>query len=174
MPDEPNPYLYVLERPLSRAEVLAELAAMPERLRTALEGADVAALINQPRADDWSAFQVLCHVRDATLTYATRFRWIVFDHDPFMPDYDENNWVNACQDTPADIPAMLDEIACSRRDLIRVLGRMPEAGWRRTGRHEVAGSIVLEDYARHQVAHEAMHRGQIRAAIATANTASSR
>lgn len=165
MPDEPNPYLYRLERPLSRAELLAELATMPERLRSALEGADAAALTNPPGADDWSAFQVLCHIRDATLTYAARFRWIVFNGDPFMPDYDENNWVKASRDTPADIPGMLDEVACSRRDLIRVLSRMPEAAWFRTGRHEVAGSIVLEHYASHQVAHEDMHLGQIRAAI---------
>jgi hypothetical protein len=172
MQPRPNPHLYHLDRPLTRDEVLAELAALPERLREALEGASEARLVDPPRPGDWSAFQVLCHVRDATFTYAARFRWIVFNDDPFMPDYDENNWVAACRDTPADVPEILEQVVCSRRDLVRVLSRMPEAAWRRTGRHEVAGSIVLEDYARHQVAHEAMHLGQIRAALVTATTPS--
>ena len=161
----PNPYLYVLEEPFSRAEVLEELSQTPARLREAVGTANEAALLRRGSADGWSAFQTFCHVRDATLTYASRFRWIVFDDNPLMPDYDEKNWVAASKDTPADVPDILEQVAASRADLVRVLSRLDVEAWLRTGRHEVAGSIILEHYVRHQVVHERMHLEQIRNAL---------
>ena len=164
MASAPNPYLYVLDESLSIPRVVDRLAGMPARLRDTVAGIDAAALVRAPADDEWTAFQTLCHLRDATLTYAARFRWIVFDDDPLMPDYDENNWVAASKDTPEDVRDILDQVAASRADLVRVLSRLEPAQWQRTGRHAVADSIVLEHYARHQVAHEEMHLGQIAAA----------
>lgn len=161
----PNPRLYTFDPAIPLDAVLAGLAEMPARLRSALSGAQETALTRAPSPDGWSAFQTFCHVRDATLAYAARFRWIVFDNDPFLPDYDENNWVAASRDSPADIPEILDQVAASRADLVRVLSRLPKDGWARTGRHEAMGSVVLEHYARHQVVHEAMHLEQIDAAL---------
>ena len=59
---------------------------------------------------------------------------------------------------------VLDEIAASRSDLMRLLTRLDAAGWERTGRHEVLGPVVLEDDVRHQLAHERAHLGQVAAA----------
>ncbi|MGE3074292.1 MAG: DinB family protein [Dehalococcoidia bacterium] len=161
----PNPYLYVLDEPLTRAQVLAELAAMPSRLAEVVDGATAEVMIRRPTPDEWSAFETFQHVRDATLTYAARFRWIVFNDNPPLPDYDENNWVATSRDMPSDIPEILDQVAASRADLIRVLSRLDDAQWMREGRHEIAGGICLEHYARHQVAHERMHLEQIGVAL---------
>jgi hypothetical protein len=174
----PNPYLYVLDEPLLLSQVVARLAAMPTVLRETVAAIPPDELTRAPARDEWSAFQTLCHVRDATLTYAARFRWIVFNNDPLMPDYDENNWVAACKDTPADIADILDQVAASRADLTRMLSRLEPEQWERTGRHEAAGPIVLEHYARHQVVHERMHleqlfaaaRGQVRGLNASPKT----
>lgn len=162
---EPNPYLYAFDPKIPRAEVLAALAAMPAALRESVRGAGGQALVRRPSADAWSAFETVCHVRDATLAYAARFRWMIFDSDPFLPNYEENNWVAASMDTPEDIPQILDEVAASRSDLMRVLTRLPGEAWLRTGRHEIAGTIVLEHYARHKAVHEALHLEQIRATL---------
>ncbi len=170
MDQVPNPGLYVLERPLTLAQVVSELAAMPERLRKVVAGFPVARLTQRPGPADWSAFETVEHVRDATLVYALRFRYIVFNDDPLLPDYDENNWVSASHDRVEDLPAIIDEIAASRADLVRVLSRLSEAAWRRGGRHEAMGPVVLEHYARHQVVHEEMHLAQIASAMASAGT----
>ena len=168
METTPNPKLYVLKRPATRSQVLDELAAMPGHLTKALEGASKPALIARPGEHDWSAFQTLLHFRDATLVYAIRFRWIVFNDDPFLPDYDENSWVASARDTVEDITAILDEIAASRADLVRVLSRLPDEAWLRSGRHEAMGPVILEHYARHQVVHEEMHIAQIVGALSLA------
>lgn len=161
----PNPYLYVLDDSLSRADALARLAAMPSLLRAILSPRAPAGLSRVSADGEWTAFQTFCHMRDAAFVYALRFRWMVFDDDPLLTNYDENNWVAAAKDAVSDVPDILDDIAASRADLVRVLSRLSDAEWRRTGRHEVAGTVALEDYVRHQVAHEAMHLEQIRAAL---------
>jgi hypothetical protein len=95
MNPNPNPGLYRFDPSIPRSQVLAELAAMPGRLRRAVTGATAEALLRRRSNDGWCAFETLCHFRDATLAYAARFRWIVFNNDPFLPDYDENNCSSA-------------------------------------------------------------------------------
>lgn len=159
-----TPWLYKLERDLSDAQVVDELEAMPMRLRRAVSGFGVEELGRKPGPDDWSAFETVTHLRDASLVYAIRFRFIVMEEEPFLPNYDEDKWAAECLDRVEDMPAILGEIAASRSDLVRLLRRIPDAAWRRAGRHEVAGRLVLDDYARHQVVHEEMHLAQLMAA----------
>ena len=163
----PNPSLYTLDTPTPIADVVGELREMPAKLREVVTGAP-RDLLGRAAGGDWSAFQTLCHFRDAALVYSLRFRHIVFDVEPRLPNYDENNWVAAARDTVEDAAAILDEIAASRADLVRVLSRLDPGGWARTGRHDVLGLVVLEDYVRHHLAHERMHLEQIHAALTVA------
>ena len=57
-----------------------------------------------------SAFDILCHVRDATRAYAARLRWTIFNDDP-SPDYDENNCVAASRGRPVDVREILDHMS---------------------------------------------------------------
>jgi hypothetical protein len=165
MVSTPTFSLYQLEDPLTRAEVLAEFASMPDRLASAIAGAPAGALERAPAPGQWSALQVVSHLRDAALVYGARFRWIVLNDDPFLANFDEDRWVDESRETPADIPALLETIAASRRDIARLLGRMRDVEWQRTGRHEVIGTVVLEDYVRHEVVHERGHLEQLANAL---------
>jgi hypothetical protein len=162
---QPTVSLYRLNREIGRDAVLAGLAATPSRIAELLEGQANELLTRPPSPRSWSAFQVCCHMRDAALIYSARFRWIVFDDNPILPNYDEDNWVASARDTVTDLPAILNEIAASRADLLRVLGRLPEPAWARVARHEVIGPVVLEAYVGHQLAHEEMHLGQLESAL---------
>lgn len=164
---EPNPHLYRLERDLTRAQVIEELSAVPDRLRTIVGSASEAALTKRDDAE-WSALRTLCHLRDVALVYSARFRWIVMNNDPFLPNYDEDRWVAEATEQPADVPGLVETIAASRADLVRLLSRIPEECWRRTGRHEVMGSVMLEDYVRHELAHEEGHLVQLQQALLVA------
>ena len=152
--------LYQLDRPIGRDELLLELAKVPQRLMQLIGAIPAGQLDREPAPGEWSAFKTCLHLRDAAFVYSARFRWIVFDNDPPLPNYDEDNWVAAAHDAVADLPEILEEIAASRRDLVRVLSRLPDAAWERTGRHEIIGPVVLDSYVRHQLAHEEMHLAQ--------------
>jgi uncharacterized damage-inducible protein DinB len=162
---QPVTALYQLTPEMPRQEVVKALAAMPGRVAAALRGLSAESPSTPRAAGAWSAFQVLCHMRDAAIVYSGRFRWMVFDESPILPNYDEDNWVAASVDTVDDLDAILAELRASRTDLVRILERIPDAAWRRTGRHEVLGVVTLEPYVRHQLAHEEIHLAQLESAL---------
>ncbi len=157
--------LYQLDGPRDREQLLAEFAALPARLADTVRDVDLARLAARPEPDEWSPFEVICHFRDVAAVYALRFRWMVLNDDPFLPDYDENRWVAESRNGLADLSHILDHIAASRADICDLLTRLDDAEWQRTGRHEVIGAVVLADYFAHEVAHERQHIDQIRAAL---------
>jgi hypothetical protein len=163
----PLPAIYELQQPMTRAEVLEALRSIPERVSAALTGVTPARLATPPAPNEWSAFQTLSHMRDAAMVYSGRFRWMAMDPDPFMPNFQEDAWAANTLDRPEDAAEMVDEYRAERAALVRLLSRLPEAAWQRTGRHEVLGSLVLEPYVRHQLQHELWHVEQLEAALAT-------
>ena len=156
--------LYRPERDLTRAQLIDELAAMPERLGAIVAPHDAAAL-QRPLDDGWSAMHVCWHMRDIVQVYGMRFKWMILDDDPFLPNYDEDRWVEESPDTVADLDAVLLEIAAYRAETARLLRSLDDGGWRRTGRHETIGALVLEPYVRHEYAHEEQHLAQLRRAL---------
>lgn len=156
--------LYKPDRELSREELIAELAAMPQRLRSLVAGHDASALARRP-GDGWSALDVCKHIRDITQVYGMRFKWMILDDDPFLPNYDEDRWVAGSPDSAAQLDDILREIEAYRGETVRLLRSLGDEGWRRTGRHEVLGSVVLEPYVQHQYAHEEQHLAQVRSVL---------
>jgi len=162
---QPLLQLYELDRDLSRDELVDALAAMPSRLREVLRGLQAGALTRVLDGGGWSAIEVVRHVRDAVQVYGMRFKWMILQDDPFLPNYDEDRWVAASPDGPAQLDAVLDELAAYRAETVRLLRALPAEGWSRRGRHEVLGSVELEPYVRHQLAHEEQHLAQMAGAI---------
>jgi uncharacterized damage-inducible protein DinB len=160
-----NPKLYRLEEGLSRDGLIEELAAMPERLREALESAPAETLERRAGSEEWSAIETLRHVRDVVQVYGMRFKWMILQDDPLLADYDENRWAAESPDGGAEVRAMLDEIASFRAETVRLLRSLNGAAWQRTGRHETLGAVTLEPYVRHEVEHERQHLSQIRQAV---------
>lgn len=162
---QPLLQLYELDRDLSRDELVDALAAMPSRLREVLRGLQAGALTRVLDGGGWSAIEVVRHVRDVVQVYGMRFKWMILQDDPFLPNYDEDRWVAASPDGPAQLDAVLDELAAYRAETVRLLRALPAEGWSRRGRHEVLGSVELEPYVRHQLAHEEQHLAQLAGAI---------
>jgi hypothetical protein len=160
--------LYTLDRALTRAQLIDELAAIPARLSDMLASRTPDAML-RGSTDEWSPMQVLRHLRDATQVYGMRFKWMILNDDPFLPNYDEDRWAADSPDGPEDVGAMLLEVAAYRAETVRLLRALSDAGWSRTGRHEVMGTVVLEPYVRHQLAHEEMHLNQLERALAAQN-----
>ncbi len=165
MPD-PLSALYTLDRDLTREQLIDALAATPGRFRQALEGQPHAALTRRT-AGGWSALQTFLHVRDVVQVYGMRFKWMILQDDPFLPNYDEDRWVADSPDGPAELTTVFAEVDAYRAETVRLLRALPPEGWARRGRHEVLGAVELEPYARHQLAHEEQHLDQLTVALQT-------
>ncbi len=165
MGSQPLFRLYELDRELGRDELVDALAATPASFREILLGQRPEDLVRRPDGGGWSPIEVIRHVRDVVQVYGMRFKWIILQDDPFLPNYDEDRWVAESPDGPDQLAAMLDELAVYRAETVRLLRALPPAGWSRRGRHEVLGSVDLEPYVRHQLAHEEQHLAQLAAAL---------
>lgn len=163
MPD-PTFELYRLDRELTRDELITQLGEVPARLREVLSGRSADEL-TRTVGDGWSAIEVCRHVRDAVQVYGVRFKWMILNDEPFLPNYDENRWVTESPDGVDQLDAVLGEIAAYRAETARLLRSLSVEGWARRGRHEVIGLVALEPYVRHELAHEEQHLAQLTAAF---------
>ena len=158
--------LYRLDRDLSRSELIDELSRMPARVREAIAGASPEQL--ERRDDGWSAIDTCKHLRDVMQVYGLRFKYMILEDDPFLPNYDEDGWVAKSPDRAADVESLIAEMEGDRDETVRLLRSLPDDGWSRGGRHELLGSVELDPYVRHELAHEEGHVAQIEAALRAA------
>ena len=165
MADSPSDSIYELDRELTRDEVIDCLEAIPGRLREIVASQDAAALLRGAADGEWSAMETVRHIRDAVQVYGMRFKWMILNDEPFLPNYDEDRWVAESPDGPAELASMLDEVSSYRRETVRLLRALSPDGWTRNGRHEISGPVELEAYVRHELVHEEMHLEQLERAL---------
>lgn len=115
----------------------------------------------RPGADEWNAHEVLAHMRASSEILAPRITQMLVRDNPPLPAFDERAWaeVGAYAELSPDL--LFARIAMPRYELIELLRRLPEAAWLRTGLHEIAGSITLQQVVAHLAGHEEEHLDQI-------------
>ena len=142
------------------------MAAVPAQLRALLSGCPADALERRIADGEWTPIESCRHIRDIVQVYGMRFKWMILQDGPFLPDYDENRWAVGSPDGAADIASLLDENAAYRAETVRLLRSLTPEAWARTGRHEVLGAVELDAYVRHELAHEEQHLEQLEHALA--------
>jgi len=148
-----------------RREWIAEIAAAPRNLRTAVAGLNEAQLATPYREGGWTARQVVHHVPESHMNAYIRFKLALTEEDPVVKPYDEAAWAKLpdVADTPLETSlAMLDAL---HDRWVRTLRLMGEGDWKRTFRHPELGSVRLEGnlalyawHGKHHVAHIARLR----------------
>jgi hypothetical protein len=159
--------LYRLDRDLTREQLITELAATPDRVRALIAGRSSDDLQRRPSPDDWSPIEICRHIRDALQVYGMRFKWMILQDDPLLPNYEEDRWVAHHPDSPAELDTLVTEMAAYRAETVRLLRSLTPDSWSRPGHHEALGPLTLEPYVRHQLAHEEQHLSQLRGALST-------
>ena len=151
---------------MEREEVMAHLRAAPERLWATFAAAGAGAECCTPAyGEEWSAGEVLAHLRamDAILVSCV-FVMAVVDN-PSFPGVDERALAERAGYLEDGLATALDSFTCRRAELVRLLERPDDAGWRRESVHAAYGRFTIEDYARHFARHEVEHLAQIESAL---------
>jgi hypothetical protein len=154
-----------------RAEIDQLLDLLDESagwLQMALRGCDDNLLRARSGPDEWSALDVLIHLRasDELLT-ARIYQLAVRDGVP-LADLDERRWAELGRYALQPVDESLRSLATRRRELLTMLRLLPDAIWRHRGQHETRGALTLTDVVRHLAEHEAGHRAQLEAALGRA------
>jgi DinB family protein len=115
-PDEKPRYPIGRYQPASitaeeRAAWIAEIEALPGKLRDAASGLNEKQLDTPYRPGGWTVRQVVHHVPDSHMNSYSRFRLALTEHSPIVKPYDQAAWAELVDEKSAPIEPSLAPLA---------------------------------------------------------------
>ena len=146
--------------PSRRAANIADIAALPERIRAAVARLDDRQLDTTYRPGGWTVRQVVHHVADSHMNAFIRLKLALTEPEPTIKPYDENAWA-ALADAQLPIEVSLGLIDGVHRRWDALNAALEEADYGRLWTHPEHGKTFTIDYllqnyawhSRHHVAH---------------------
>ena len=143
----------------ARRQSIADLSALPSRIRAAVEGLSDAQLDTPYRDGGWTVRQVVHHVADSHMNGLVRVKLALTEDSPTIKPYKEALWAQL-PDASLPIELSLRIIDGVHARLDAVIAGMTEADYARTFVHPENGLTPLSTWvqlygwhSRHHVAH---------------------
>lgn len=144
----------------ARTQHINHLAALPERLRAAVQGLDDEQLDTPYRPGGWTVRQVVHHFADSHINAYVRFRLALTEPQPTIKPYDEKTWAELPDSRTAPIESSLRLLEGLHQRWVMMLTALADSDFSRTLHHPEIGVVRLDTYlatygwhCRHHVAH---------------------
>ena len=143
-----------------RATDVADIAALPQKIRAAVAGLDDRQLDTPYRPEGWTVRQLVHHVADSHMNALVRLKLALTEAQPTIKPYDENAWATlADMRLPIDPSLAVIDGLHRRWDALNAV--LKDADYGRTFVHPEHGKTftldwLLQNYgwhSRHHVAH---------------------
>lgn len=141
-------------------EVLAENAQRLEALFTGLSEEEAR---RAPAPGEWSALEVLTHLRTAEAIMMPRVLQILVRPNVRLPDMDEHRWAALLARARLSVSEQVAAFAARRRELVGLLATLRPDEWETAGEHELQGELTVRRIAEHAAGHEREHLEQLEA-----------
>ncbi len=142
-----------------RNQSIAEIAALPARIRTAVSGLSDEQLDTQYRPEGWTVRQVVHHVPDSHLNSFVRFKWALTEEKPVIKAYHEDLWAEL-GDSKMPIENSLTLLESLHFRWTELLNSMSESDFARILVHPESGELSLSQmvalyawHGKHHTAH---------------------
>lgn len=143
--------------PGRRPELVAEIAALPARLRAAVAGVHPDRVYKR-----WTVRQIAHHLADSHVNAFVRFRLALTEESPTIKPYDEGRWAELADTRTADIGLSLTLLDGLHARWVILLGAMTESDFAREYVHPEYGKRFTLAEAVGLYAHHGRHHvGQI-------------
>lgn len=145
-------------------QVLTLLAAAPPRLAALTADFTPAQLRTAPSPDEWSANQVLAHLRACADVWGDCIAAIIAEDHPTLRAVNPRTWIKKTDYLDLEFRSSLRAFAAQRADLLAALEPLPPEGWSRAATVTGAGKVIERTalfYAQWLVRHERPHVKQI-------------
>jgi hypothetical protein len=109
----------------------------------------------------WSVRQIVCHLGDAEMVGAGRFRQTIAEENPKIAAYDQDAWAAKLNYRERKISEALDTFRTVRAVNYELLKAQPEPGFSRGATHSERGPMTLLDLVRIYAEHAEKHAQQI-------------
>ena len=142
------------------AETLTLLAETPPRLADMTAGRSASQLRTRPAPDDWSAVEILAHLRACADVWGDCIATILAEDHPTIRAINPRAWITRTDYPELDFALSLDAFARQRSALLATLQPLTVAEWERTATIRGAGSPLqrtVHFYAQWLARHERSH-----------------
>jgi uncharacterized damage-inducible protein DinB len=109
----------------------------------------------------WSIQQIVIHLMDSDLIWTNRMKSIIAEDNPTILGYDESKFAASLFYEAQNAESAIGLLDLNRRQFTKVLRKLPDSSFSRTGMHNERGSITLGQSVQLMVEHIDHHRGFI-------------
>lgn len=151
-------------------QTLDQLRTTPKRLRELTSGVPPELLRTPPGPDEWSANDVLAHLRACSDQWGEAATRIVEEDRPTIRATNPVTWITKTDYLDLEFASSLRAFVRQRKVLLAVLDLLPPDHWQRTGTLLGAGkplTLTAHSYAERLARHERSHVKQIARIVAT-------
>ena len=155
-------------RSLTIEQVLTLLAHMPPRIATLTAGVASDQLHTAPAPDEWSANDVLAHIRACADVWGTCIEAIITEDMPTLRAINPTTWIRQTDYPALEFRQSLGSFAAQRAGLLATLESLPHESWSRAATVTGAGKPLERTvlfYAQWMARHERPHIEQIERAV---------
>src|SRR3954462_12426492 len=149
-------------------QLMRALEELTGYLETATHGLTDARLHARPRADSWSANEILAHLRACADVWGGSIVAMIEHDHPTLRYVSPRTWIRRTRYTELPFEASLQAFVAQRAALVQALASLAVDDWSRgapfTGTTRGREQTILS-YVRRIVDHEREHREQIEAAL---------
>lgn len=137
----------------------------PEEFAAAIRGIPESQLSKRPDEKNWSAKEVICHMRDTEELFASRFQTILSMNEPKFPAVDADRWAVDRQYLRNDIQEALASFRRRREETLQFLRELKPEQWDRVGIHLKYGPMTILKFVELMVNHGNDHIAQLQRAL---------
>ncbi|HEX5546808.1 MAG TPA: DinB family protein [Ktedonobacterales bacterium] len=159
-------------RALTIEQALALLEATPPRLAALTESLTPAQLLTAPGQNEWSANDVLAHLRACADMWGKYIMAMLAEDRPTLRAVNPRTWIEQTNYRELEFRFSLQAFAAQRAELLAVLKPLSPDGWARSAIVTGAGkplTLTVLSYAQRLARHERPHVKQIERIGATLN-----
>lgn len=149
------------------------LESTVDKIRELTAGLTPEEISTPPAPGKWSIHQIVAHLADCELVNKVRVRFILFENNPPLPAWDQDQWMNGWMRENETYAQSLERFRVLRESTLRLFRATPQHDLRRTGVHPERGVQMAGDFIILNAGHDVNHLSQIRE-IATKAPASGR
>lgn len=143
-----------------RRAMIDQIAATPEKMRSAVMGLSEKQLNTPYRPEGWTVRQVVHHVPESHLNSYVRFKLAITEDEPTIKPYFEDRWAQLDDARTAPIELSLDLLEALHKRWVWFLRSLKDKDFQRTFRHPELGIVSVDKnialyawHGRHHVAH---------------------
>lgn len=157
-------FFAITAMPLTPEQILALLAATPKNIGTLTVGLTSTQLHSSLSPDEWSANDVLAHLRSCADVWGNYIKMIITQDRPAFRAVSPRTWIKKTDYRSQAFQPSLQAFITQRLELLASLESLPFAGWSRAAMVTMVGRVLertVSDYAERMIQHEGPHIQQI-------------